>query len=206
VNLYRTMTAELPRVVQGGRVFGLVTAVVTNNQDPDNRGRVKVKYPWLAANEESPWARVATPMAGGGRGWLVLPEVGDEVLVGFEHADMASPYVLGGLWSGIDAPPTAEGDGRDRKVFRSRTGHLIRLDDTSGSTKVEIVDKSGGNSIVIDSEGNRVTITADQDIVLTAPKGKIRLEAKELEVAVSATGKVEASGTLTLKGATVNIN
>ena len=66
-----------------GRVYGVTVGVVTNNQDPDGLGRVKVRFPWLSDDDESFWARVVTPMAGNGRGLYLLPEVDDEVLVAF---------------------------------------------------------------------------------------------------------------------------
>ncbi len=79
------------------RLYGVYTGLVTNNQDPENRGRVKVKFPWLHASEESWWARVATFYAGKGRGSYFMPEVDDEVLVVFERGDFHHPYVVGSL-------------------------------------------------------------------------------------------------------------
>jgi uncharacterized protein (DUF2345 family) len=88
------------------------------------------------------------------------------------------------------------------------------LDDTDGSEKIEILDPDAKNSIVIDTAENTVTITADKDIVLNAEQGKITLKAQDVEIVASAATKVEAgsdmnleaSGTMTVKGATVNIN
>jgi uncharacterized protein involved in type VI secretion and phage assembly len=79
------------------RIPGLVCGIVTNNNDPDTRGRVKVSLPWLSPAYESDWARVAQFGAGKKSGALFTPEVGDEVLVGFEFGDPRRPYVLGGL-------------------------------------------------------------------------------------------------------------
>ena len=81
-----------------GTVRGVVTGLVTNLNDPDNLGRVKVKYAWLG-EVESFWVRMASPAAGGGRGFEMLPEVNDEVLLGFEHGDVQRPYILGVLWN-----------------------------------------------------------------------------------------------------------
>jgi uncharacterized protein involved in type VI secretion and phage assembly len=85
-----------------GRITGVVIGIVTNNQDPDRLGRVKVRFPWLSGGTESHWARVATPMAGNGRGLYFLPEVDDEVLVLFERGDVRFPFVIGALWNGKD--------------------------------------------------------------------------------------------------------
>ena len=90
---------------------GLTIGVVTNNADPDGLNRVKMKLPYLSDTLETGWARVLQPGAGKGRGWNVLPEVDDEVLVGFEHGDIDHPYVLGGLVNGTDKPPYLGADG-----------------------------------------------------------------------------------------------
>ena len=128
------------------RFYGVAMAIVTNNKDPDGLARVKVRLPWISDDVESDWARVVSPMAGAGRGLYILPEVDDEVLVAFEHGNPSTPYVLGGLWNGKDKPPEANSDGKnDIRVLKSRSGHVIRLDDTAGAERIEIVDKSAKN-------------------------------------------------------------
>jgi uncharacterized protein involved in type VI secretion and phage assembly len=198
-----------------GRWFGVVVGVVTNNQDPDNLGRVKVRFPWLSDSEESNWARIAAPMAGNDRGTYFLPEVDDEVLVAFEQGDPRFPYVLGALWNGKDAPPATNGDGKNNlRVIKSRSGHIVKLNDEDGKETIEIIDKSGKNSIVIDTAKNTLTITTDKDITLSAAQGTIKLDAQNIQLKSSADTKIEASGgmdvkasgTLNVKGATVNIN
>jgi phage baseplate assembly protein V len=206
MSIFRLLAAEGPETLRSGRLVGVVPALVTNNDDPDKQGRVKVKFPWLTDKEESDWARVAAPYAGKERGLFVLPEVGDEVLVAFEHGEMTRAFVLGTLWNGVDTPPSADGDGRDRKVLRTRSGHLIRLDDSDGAEKIEILDKTGKNTLTLDSAANTVTIAADKDIVLKAPQGTVKIDAQKVEIVASGEAKLEASGTMTVKGATVNLN
>lgn len=198
-----------------GRIYGAVVAVVTNNQDPDGFGRVKVKFPWLSDVDESSWARVAAPMAGKQRGVFFLPEVDDEVLVVFEHGDVRFPYVLGALWNGVDAPPITNDDGKNNiRMIKSRSGHVVKLNDEDGKETIEIVDKSEKNSIVIDTAKNTITVTADKDITFSASNGTIKLDAKKVEINSSDAAKLkagstvnlEASATMTVKGATVNIN
>ena len=87
------------------RIYGVVVGIVTNNQDPDGMGRIKVKLPRISGEDESNWARVVSFMAGKEMGAFFLPEVEDEVLVAFEHGDINQPYVIGSLWNGVDAPP-----------------------------------------------------------------------------------------------------
>ncbi len=197
------------------RTYGVAGGVVTNNQDPDKLGRIKVRYPWLSDDNETDWVRIATLMAGGERGSFFLPEVGDEVLVAFEHGDINHPYVIGTLWNGVDVPPETNSDGQNNiRKIRSRSGHEVVLDDTDGNEKIVIVDKTEKNKITIDTAKNTIEITSNQDIKLSATNGKISLEAMEIEIKSSANTKIEAganadlkaSGNTTVKGAMVMIN
>ena len=207
MNLYRLMSAESGESVRQGRILGAVPAIVTNNQDPDGMCSVKVSFPWLSEKDESQWARIVAPMAGKERGMYFLPEVDDEVLVVFQHGDLRFPCVVGALWNGKDAPPAKNDDGKNNlRVIKSRSGHVITLNDEDGKETVEIVDKTGKNSLVFDAAKNTITIASEQDIELKAPKGKLKIEAKEVEIKSSSTATVEASGDMTLKGATINLN
>ena len=200
---------------QAGRIAGVVVGLVTNNQDPEEMGRVKVRFPWLSDSDEGHWARIAVPMAGNLRGFYFLPEVDDEVLVAFEQGDARFPYVVGALWNGKDAPPEKNDDGQNNvRAIKSRSGHVIRLTDKDGDEKIEIIDKTGSNRIVFDTKNNAITIAADKDITLAAENGSIKLKAQKIEIASTAETKisagagmnVEASANMTIKGATVNIN
>ena len=198
------------------RVYGVGVAVVTNNKDPEGFGRVKLKFPWLSDEEESNWARVATPMAGNDRGLWLLPEVDDQVLVAFEHGDPAYPYVVGALWNQSQKPPGKNDDGKnDVRLLKSRSGHIVRLNDKDGEETIEIIDKSAKNSIVITTKDNSIAIKADADIKITSANGKVVIDAKGgIELKSSSSIKVEASQNLdlkantqtTIKGSTVNIN
>jgi uncharacterized protein involved in type VI secretion and phage assembly len=196
-------------------IFGVVIGLVTNNKDPEKMGRVKLKFPWLSDTDESDWARMAVPMAGNDRGFFFLPEVDDEVLVAFEQGNSRFPYVLGVLWNGKDKPPLKNEDGKNNlRVIKSRSGHIIRLNDEEGNETIEIVDKSGKNQIVIDTTKNAITLTSDKDITLSASKGTITLDAQKLVFKSSADTKVEAGSGLDLKanaqmklkGSTIDLN
>ena len=196
------------------RVTGVVIGIVTNNNDPDRLGRVKLRFPWLGASIESDWARVAAPMAGNGRGLYFLPEVEDEVLVLFERGDVRVPFVIGALWNGQDQAPAVNSDGKNAlRVIKSRKGHLIRFDDSEDAPKIEVIDASSGNRIVIDTKDDTVTITAGKHIVLEAPEGDIRLNAKQVLIAASKRAdikadsmKVAVKGSLALKGDPIDLN
>jgi phage protein D len=165
---------------------GFVIGVVTDNQDPDGWGRVKVKYPWLSGDHTSDWARVVVVGGGPERGIEFLPEINDEVLVGFEMGDIHHPYIIGGLWNGKDSPPKKSGDvingGRvEKRIIRSRTGHSIVFDDSDGSSSVTISDKKG-NSITLDTAGNKIVIDAKGDL------------------------SIKAAGKIDIKGSVINLN
>jgi uncharacterized protein involved in type VI secretion and phage assembly len=205
----------LERPEATGRYPGVVVGIVTNNQDPDGLGRVKVRLPWLTDDDESPWARVASPMAGKQRGFYCLPEVDDEVLVAFEHGRIDHPYILGALWNGKDAPPESNSDGKNaHRSLTSRSGHVVRLDDTDGQESIVIVDKTGKNQITIKAADNSITIAADGDITIKSGQGKLSLSGMGIELNSQAGVKVqaqtdvalEATGQMNIKGQMVNIN
>jgi phage protein D len=196
---------------------GLVVGIVTDNSDPQNQGRVKVKYPWLSSEHASDWARVVSPGGGNNRGIQFLPEVNDEVLVGFEMDDIHYPYVLGGLWNGQDKPPEPQavsGGKVQKRVIFTRAGHKITLDDTDGGGGITIEDKNG-NKLVLDSGSNALQITVQGDINLKA-QGNISLKAQsnltleaQSQVQIKGTGGITIDGgmsSVTVKGSTINLN
>ena len=114
-----------------------LVGIVTENHDPNGWGRVRVKFPTLSEDHNSYWARMVQVGAGASRGFDCLPEIGDEVLVAFEHGDIHRPYVLGGVWNGKDTPPepvenSVVSDGSEAgtvrlRSFKSRVGHMMQL-------------------------------------------------------------------------------
>jgi uncharacterized protein involved in type VI secretion and phage assembly len=203
------------------RINGVVIGIVTNNRDAEGMGRVKVRFPWRGDSSESYWARVATLMAGEDRGTFFLPEVGDEVLVAFDHGDINHPYVVGALWNGVDTPPETNADGKNniRKIksrsgheiifddndeqqeekvkIRTKAGHIIVLDDSAGAEKIEIKDKTGNNKITIDSVQNSMNIESVMQL-------KIKANVVEIEGTTSLT--LKSNAVLTIQGLPVKIN
>jgi phage protein D len=189
---------------------GLAIGIVTDNQDPEGQGRVKVKYPSLSGDHASDWARVAVPGGGKERGIEFLPEVNDEVLVGFELGDVHFPYVIGGLWNGQDAPPKKSGQvvssGKvEQRIIRSRTGHFVTFDDEDGGGGITIEDRSG-NKIVIDSGENSILVEVKGDATVKS-QGNLTLDAKG-QVEIKGMGvKVDGgAGTVDVKGSVINLN
>jgi len=192
---------------------GVAVAVVTDNKDPDDLCRVKVRYPSHDGVRESYWARLAVPMAGNDRGVLLIPEVGDEVLVAFEREDLRYPYVLGALWNAKDKPPLANSDGKnDKRILKSRKGHRLLFDDgAQGVVEVSHVD---GRRVVFDDDGIRVEDAAGNQITIESASGAMSIQAngalniKAATITIEATGTLDlkTSATLTVRGALVNIN
>jgi uncharacterized protein involved in type VI secretion and phage assembly len=146
-------------------------------------------------------------MAGSGRGAYFLPEVGDEVLVAFEHGSIEHPYVIGSLWSGKDKAHENNSDGaNNNRSIKSRSGHVIRLCDNAGSESIEIIDKTGNNKIIIESSGNKISMKATGDIEISSSTGKITLSAVGIELKSQTNVDVTANAQVNVKGALVNIN
>lgn len=194
---------------RSGSTAGPVVGVVTDNRDPLNRGRIKVRR--AAAPDGEFWARLVAPAAGRDSGIYTAPEPGDEVLLAFEHGHPDRPYVLGALWNGKDSPPAADPSVR---VLKSRTGHAVRLDDTAGAEKIEVVEKDGRSSIVLDSVTGAVTVRGGADVTVEAPNGVLRLHGNQVALSADTSISVQAQGPLdlagsgptTLRGSTVDIN
>jgi len=185
---------------------GLVIGQVTDIADPDQRCRVKVAFPWLSDDYESWWARVAQPGAGDGRGLAWLPEVGDEVLVGFVHGDVRDPYIIGGLYNGVDKAPMNDqlvdsGAGQVlRRVLTSRTGHQLVLSDDDSASQVQLATGDGSATITLDASNTKITIDGSGQVTIHAG-GPLKL-ASDGDIEITATGdlKLSASGELKMSG------
>jgi len=191
--------AEQP---QPNRMSGVVSARVVKHQDGLGMGRVQIKYDWMDEGRTA-WARMTTPSAGGGRGIMFMPEVGDEVLVAFEHGDPERPYVIGALWNGVDSAPrqgfldgeTSHPVGRDGlqmpgDVFRNDIKRIV----TKSGNRIQLVDVGGKESIVISTPGGQMVQLIDScpetggrkmlclnspgDIFLNAPEGRVHIRSK----------------------------
>jgi uncharacterized protein involved in type VI secretion and phage assembly len=202
-------------------LYGVYVGVVADIEDPENMGRVKVRFPWRDADDQSKWARIATLMAGKKMGTYFLPEKGDEVLVAFGDGDIHDPYVVGSLWNGNQSPPQKNKKNNPIRKIKSRAGHEITLDDTDGkglvqiktskNQKVVVDDKNekillkdkAGNSVEMTSDG--VTISADKalslsgkSVELSAKKG-VSVSGKKLSVSAKSKAQISSKGKLALK-------
>lgn len=189
-NLFDLIISEEDQESRARRVHGVAVGIVTKNNDPEGLGRVKASFHWLSDDNETEWTRISTFMAGDKRGSFFLPDVGDEVLVAFEHGDINRPLVIGALWNKEDKAPQTNSDGLNNiKKIKSRSGHEIIFDDSTGqenleihtngghqiffddsigSAKITMKDSTGSNSIEIDSLSGSISISALANISLRA--------------------------------------
>jgi hypothetical protein len=218
----------------GQPINGVVVAIVTDNNDPNNTARVKLKFPWLDDSYESDWARLAQLGAGPNSGAVWIPEVNDEVLVAFEHGDIRRPYVIGNLYNGVDKPNEGSGlfdNGKvKRRGFISRKGHKFIFFDDSSKAGVAFISSDGklkislnetNSEIHISSQG-KVHVQSQQDMTLES-QGNLKLSAQQgitleaqtnlgLKGGAGATLdggpqlEVKASGQLKVTGAMVDVN
>lgn len=182
---------------------------MTDNEDPESLGRVKVKFPSLTEEHSSNWARVVSPGAGKQRGFDCLPEIEDEVLVGFEHGDIHRPYVLGGLWNGQDAPlekvKNSVTDGNVRlRTFKTRKGHLLQFveeDKSETQAGVRIKTEKGHEVYLNDSQGKIEIVSQGKIEIVTKGGQKIILDDNSASMSMSSTGtlSIEAQGAIDIK-------
>ncbi|MGX4695366.1 phage baseplate assembly protein V [Streptomyces sp. JNUCC 63] len=222
--------ALVPPARTGGR--GLVLGIVEALDDPESLNRVKVRLPWRADAGDGVWARQANLDAGDGYGAVVVPNVGQEVLVGFVDGDPATPVVLGSLYNGAQRPPVFVGAGTNAvRALITPDGHALRLED-GDSAAVKLLSGKG-HSVVLDDKGSEVVVThagsgnairlsgdgieliaAQGDIKLSSAAGNITLDSLGLQakasgpstIETSATFGLKASGSLALNGSLVTIN
>lgn len=194
----------------GGRWYGVFPALVSDINDPDGQGRVKVTLPWApdtAGGRYETWARLATFMGGNKRGSWFVPDVGDEVLVVFEAGDPRRPYVIGGLWNGQDAPPESmDGAGKNNlKVLRSRNGVKLTLDDKDGQEKM-ILETPGGQKLTLkDGPGNVLIEDSNGNSIKLEPSGITVNAAAKVTVTAGAQVEVNAAQ-VTVNAAMSNFN
>jgi uncharacterized protein involved in type VI secretion and phage assembly len=172
-------------------------AEVVDVADPQRLGRVQVKlfnFGGADGHDAAVWARVAVPFAGADRGAFMIPDVGDEVLVGFVNGDFRYPIVLGGLWNGADAPPeTLGGAGSrvDRWTIVGKKGTRIAIvEEMDGRAQISLttprggprvlLDETAGGKIEIEAAGSRIVIDTT-GITIDTP-GRVQANASQVDV------------------------
>ena len=185
--------------------FAVAAGIVTNNIDLVAEGRVQVRIPSRPSFE--PWARLQVLGGAGSRGFMWVPQRGDEVLVAFAENDLSGAYVLGGLWSTLKRPPSADPvSAITKKVIKTgltaALGHEIELDDAKQSVTITTSTKQriklDPTTIELSNIAGTVSISLDnatQTITLTAAK---KIEMKSLSIDLTAAKVNVSAGTLNL--------
>jgi uncharacterized protein involved in type VI secretion and phage assembly len=211
----RTLLDLLTPQPRSGYSESLVIGVVTNNDDPEKMGRVRVKFPGLDDSQEGWWARVASVSATGGRGLMMMPLVDDEVIVGFEHGDPRRPFVLGSLWNGTAKPDklAAEGGGKPDGSFNLRSDKKIAIGsgaDMSISSDAKLDAKAtsdvaleAGGKLALKSNGSEISITGAAGSVVIKQDGSITIKGTQITVDASAKLALTSSGIVQVRGSQV---
>ncbi|WP_320774393.1 VgrG-related protein [Streptomyces sp. CRN 30] len=210
---------------RGPRIPGLAIGVVTDVREPGGaqRGAVKLRFPWLDDTYTTDWVRTVQ-WGGRGGGGVVSPEVNDEVLVGFEQGLLDSPYVIGGLYNGVDEPSPHDVpliDGTSGKVNRrsvvSRSGHRVELLDAAapGPSGLRLLTGDERLEVRLDDRRDRIELTVyaargrpltsvllDKDgITLDARQGTVNVKGRKVDI--DATDTVRVNGrSVTVRGTT----
>ncbi|MFJ9692377.1 VgrG-related protein [Kitasatospora sp. NPDC101183] len=214
---------------RGPRMPGLAVALVTDVREPEQgqRGWVRLKFPWLDDTYVSDWVRTVQ-WGGQGGGGVITPEVNDEVLVGFEQGDLDSPYVLGGLYNGVDRPSPHDvplvdaGSGTvNRRSVVSRSGHRLELLDVpGGASGVRLASGDGKLEVKLDQRAGEIVLTvhglgggagstvrlSPSGITLDAGTGEVNVRGSSVTVRGTAAVTVDGGAEAVLKAALVRIN
>lgn len=184
-------------------------AKVVENEDPQKLGRIRVQFPWQEAqgkDMKTPWLRIAVPYAGASKGLQFVPEIGEEVMVGFEMNNAERPYIIGAFYNGGSGKPDEDwavskkekGTVNNIKAIRTRNGHTIMFNDRGDAGVLEIYDdKDNTYHITLSADDKKITVysagqievVADSDINVTS-KGDIGVKA-DGKIGIKAKGNID---------------
>ncbi|SEB17805.1 type VI secretion system Vgr family protein [Pedobacter hartonius] len=182
----------------------MVLAEVFDNADPLGQGRIRVKFKWICENNDpTEWLRVMTPDAGNSskvtknRGFVFIPEKGDQVIIGFEDGNINRPIVMGSVFHGKNG--IGGGNNNDRKSLTSKSGHTVSLDDNGGilvkdKTDLNFIAIDGKNAITINTDNNITLQTGKVMIIMDKEKDQIIIQAKNIEIRAADDFKLTGDG------------
>lgn len=181
------------------RFYGVATGRVINQADPMFLSRVQVQLPWIDDADLSPWARVAVPMSGILFGMYFMPELGDEVLVAFEHGDVNVPYVIGSLWNGLAPPPFPTPYAQMRTI---RTPLMNQLTFIEAPPTIILASPAAGQTITLSEAGTTIISGTGAQIIVGG--AVITVNASGVQIA-GTTISLAATTALNLTAPAVNI-
>lgn len=173
----------------GPRYFGLYPAIVTDIVDPEELGRIQVKFPWLGddgGQEVRAWATLLSPYADDDQGLEILPAVDSQVVVAFEAGDPRRVYIVGACWNGRERPPQTPEAANNKRLLKTRAGSLLEFDDSEGAEKITL-SLASGHKLVLDNGARTVTIEHSGGSVITLTA------AGQVEIRANATVEVNAA-------------
>ena len=163
--------------------------IVLDNADPDGLGRIKVQFSWQKPmGTSTPWIKVPTPYSGSGKGFYFIPEKEEEVLVSFEGGNPEKPFVSSAGYN-VNAKSDFYDPDNNIKAIKTRSGHLIELNDTDGEESITITDKNS-NKIFLNTKDSSISISAPGNLSLSADtidinaKNAITMTSKEATITV----------------------
>jgi|JI9StandDraft_2_1071091.scaffolds.fasta_scaffold12942_3 type VI secretion system secreted protein VgrG len=164
-------------------------AVVIDNKDPDGLGRIKVRMYWQRDGDTTGWIRYMTPHAGKNRGFYILPEINDEVIVAFENGNLSMPFCLGSMYHGKAHSGDRKDDANEIKTIRTNSGNEIKITDKSGEEAIHIFTEGKKNEVLITmKDDGLIQITSNKNIKIVAMED---IEVKSKNMMFSASDKIE---------------
>ena len=192
-------------------------AIVVDNKDEQKLGRIRVQFPWQKVQDDnmmSPWLRIAVPYAGNIKGHQFIPEIGEEVMVGFEMDNAERPYIIGALYNGGKGKPDEEwaaskedkGTSNNIKAIRTRNGHTILFNDRGDAGVIEIYDnKNNTYHVTLSADDKKITIYSAGDIEINAD-GSISMTAKDnVNIKANSNVSVNADKEVTIQASKVKV-
>jgi type VI secretion system secreted protein VgrG len=167
-------------------------ANVIDNEDPQKQGRIKVQFKWqCTSNDVTEWLRVMSPNAGHGdtgknRGFLVIPEKGDQVIVAFEEGNIARPVVMGSVYHGKNVD-SGGFTNSNIKGMTSRKGSALSFDDLThalslGTSAANFLNIKNGQSLLTAQAGNKIVIHSGSSTITMDKEGNISIVGKNISI------------------------
>lgn len=196
------------------RFYGVAVGKVISQLDPLELGRVQVQLPFVDSDDKSPWARLATPLAGSSHGHYFVPDLETEVLVAFEHGDITAPYILGSLWN-MQARPPLPSPTPQIRMIKTLAGNTIEFKEVPPTITIKTPT---GQTISMQATGIEISTGASsvklsaEGITLSGPKVEIQgtaevsIKAPKVTIAADASATLQSTGECSITGTLVKIN